>query len=74
MNKRSFWGLCTALVALTAFFPDPAYAYIDPGTGSIVTTTILGFLGAVAYTVRKYFYRLIDFFRLRKSDGSRGDN
>jgi hypothetical protein len=62
------------LFAVYVSLTSPAYAYIDPGTGSVITTTILGFLGAVAYTVRKYFYRLGDFFRGRKSTGSRNDS
>ncbi|MAW79433.1 MAG: hypothetical protein CMI63_04295 [Parvularcula sp.] len=45
-----------ALVALTA----PAHAYVDPGTGSVVTTAILGFFAAIGYTARKHFYRLKD--------------
>ncbi|ODA68682.1 hypothetical protein A7A08_00514 [Methyloligella halotolerans] len=36
----------------------PAYAYIDPGSGSVLTTAIIGFFAAIAYTCRKYFYRL----------------
>ena len=39
---------------------EPAFAYIDPGTGSVVTTAILGFFAAIGYTMRKYFYRLKD--------------
>ena len=62
------------LFAICVSLTSPAYAYIDPGTGSVITTTILGFLGAVAYTARKYFYRIGDFFSGRKSSGGRGDN
>ena len=39
---------------------EPAFAYIDPGTGSVVTTAILGFFAAIGYTMRKYFYRIKD--------------
>lgn len=39
-----------------------AHAYIDPGTGSVVTTAILGFFAAVAYTFRKYMYKIKDMF------------
>jgi hypothetical protein len=35
-----------------------AHAYIDPGTGSIVTTAILGAIAAVTFTFRKYMYKL----------------
>jgi hypothetical protein len=62
------------LFAVYVSLTSPAYAYIDPGTGSVITTTILGFLGAVAYTVRKYFYSLGGFFRGRKSTGGRNDS
>lgn len=62
------------LFAIYVSLTSPAYAYIDPGTGSVITTTILGFLGAVAYTTRKYFYRIGDFFSGRKSPDGRGDN
>jgi len=35
-----------------------AHAYVDPGSGSIIVTTILGFFAAITYTFRKYFYKL----------------
>jgi len=38
--------------------PSNAFAYVDPGSGSIIVTTILGFFAAIAYTFRKYFYKL----------------
>lgn len=46
--------------------PGTAHAYVDPGSGSVIVTAILGALGAVAYTFRKYFYKLKRLF-------SRGD-
>ncbi len=35
-----------------------AHAYVDPGSGSVIITTILGVFAAIGYTFRKYFYRL----------------
>lgn len=58
----------TVLVALmTLAMSSNAYAYIDPGTGSVVTTAILGFFAAIGYTFRKYLYRATDWFTGRKS-------
>lgn len=37
-----------------------AHAYIDPGSGSIMTSAIIGFFAAIAYTFRKTFYRIKD--------------
>jgi len=59
-----------AFVAVAAFAllaPPPAWAYVDPGTGSVLTATILGLFGAVAYTFRKYLYKIQDLFTGRKS-------
>ncbi len=35
-----------------------AFAYIDPGSASVLITAILGFFGAIVYTFRKAFYKL----------------
>jgi len=35
-----------------------AYAYVDPGSGSVIVTTVLGLIAAIGYTCRKYFYKL----------------
>lgn len=41
----------------------PAYAYVDPGSGSVIITTILGLFAAITYTFRRYFYKLRRMFR-----------
>jgi hypothetical protein len=43
---------------LILFTPSMAYAYVDPGTGSVIVTSVLGFIAAIGYTFRKYFYKL----------------
>lgn len=45
-----------------------AHAYVDPGSGSVIVTTVLGLLAAVSYTFRKYFYKLKRFISRDKSD------
>jgi hypothetical protein len=44
-----------AIFALVVLIPLPAYAYIDPGMGSMVTTAILGAFAALAFTVRSNY-------------------
>ncbi len=44
------------LLAATA----PAYAYIDPGSGSVLATAVIGFFAAIGYTMRKYYYKAKD--------------
>ena len=43
---------------LMIFFPANAYAYVDPGSGGVIVTTVLGFIAAISYTFRKYFYKI----------------
>jgi hypothetical protein len=51
-----------------------AYAYIDPGTGSVVTTAILGLFAAIGYTFRKYMYRIKDLLAFNKASGAKGNS
>lgn len=66
----------TSLILLAAAFfvsgMAPAYAYIDPGSGSVLTTAIIGFFAAIAYTCRKYFYKVKDKVTGRSTTGRRG--
>lgn len=39
-------------------FPTTAFAYVDPGSGSVIVTTILGLIAAIGYTFRKYLYKI----------------
>ncbi|MGZ2403905.1 hypothetical protein [Rhizobium ruizarguesonis] len=47
-------------ILLMLSFSSSAHAYVDPGSGSIVASAILGFFAAIAYTFRKTFYRIKD--------------
>lgn len=50
------------IVMLNLIFTPSAHAYVDPGSGSIIVTTVLGLIAAVGYTFRKYFYKIKHFF------------
>lgn len=56
------------ILALYVAMTGTSYAYIDPGTGSVVTTAILGFFAAIGFTLRKYFYRIKDFISGKKPE------
>ena len=51
---------------------EPAYAYVDPGSGSVIITTILGLFAAIGYTFRKYFYKMKRLFTGRREEEGRG--
>lgn len=52
-----------AIITLTR----PAYAYLDPGTGSIILQLLLGGLAGAAVVLKLYWARFKSFFS-RKSD------
>lgn len=42
--------------------PQPAYAYLDPGTGSIILQMLLGGVAGAVVIGRLYWHRLLAFF------------
>lgn len=54
-------------IIIYLFSASAAHAYVDPGSGSVIVTTVLGLLAAVSYTFRKYFYKLKGFISRDKS-------
>jgi hypothetical protein len=46
---------------------NPAYAYLDPGTGSALLQGVLGATAAIGIAVKLYWYRILRFLGLRKN-------
>ena len=46
--------------------PHDAFAYLDPGTGSVILQGVIGALAAIAVILKLYWHRLLRFFGLRK--------
>jgi len=55
--------LFVLVLAACLSFASPAYAYLDPGTGSMLVSAVLGVAAAVALAAKMFWYRLIGFFR-----------
>ena len=66
-NKFIFFYLILALMA-----PSKAYAYLDPGTGSIILQAILGFIAAAITSISIYWTKfkslLNKIFRKKKDN------
>ena len=45
-----------------------AHAYIDPGTGSAIISTIVGFFVAIGVAVKTYWYKIKGFFSGKKAE------
>ncbi len=51
-------------VILLLFIPVlPLFAYLDPGTGSMIVSAIIGALATVAFVLKGWFYKI---FRRKK--------
>ena len=78
MNRKiSFGQRLMTIVSLCLIYnlllPSTAFAYVDPGSGSVIVTTILGLIAAVGYTFRKYFYKMRRLFSGRDKNSQAND-
>lgn len=46
----------------------PAFAYIDPASGSAIMSAIIGFAVAIAMAVKTYWYKLKSLFTSKQTD------
>ena len=49
----------------------PAFAYLDPSTGSMILSAVVGMLATAMLAIKTYWYKLKNFFR-RNRGGSSG--
>ncbi len=63
-GKRALRRVVTAMSL--AMVPATALAYLDPSTGSMLVSAIIGIFASIALAVKTYWYRLKGLFR-RKS-------
>jgi O-antigen/teichoic acid export membrane protein len=61
-NKRSALAL-TGLSALLLCVSPSAFAYLDPTTGSMVVSAIVGIFASIALAVKTYWYKIKAFFK-----------
>jgi hypothetical protein len=66
----SVLGVFTALAVL--LLPAQAWAYIDPGSGSMLLQLLLGGVAGLAVVVKIFWHRLLAFFGVKK-DGRNTD-
>ena len=52
----------------TLCFPGNAYAYLDPGTGSMLLQGLIAGLMGALYTIKIYWARIKSFFGRSKND------
>jgi amino acid permease len=71
-TRRPRWAL-TGLLALLLSVSPSAFAYLDPSTGSMVVSAIVGIFASIALALKTYWYKIKAFFkRDGKQDSSSG--
>jgi len=68
MVRRNLRGVLFFL-GLVLFFPATAFAYLDPGTGSMIVQGILAAVAAVGVSAGIFWKKLKGFFGGRKGEG-----
>lgn len=60
-------GLCVLMFAAVAYGAGtaPAYAYLDPGTGSMILQVLIGGIAGLALAGRFYWNRLLVLIGVR---------
>ena len=63
------------ILGLTAF-SDPAYAYLDPGTGSMIAQFVFGLIAAAGIAIKSFWDNIMSFFYsvFRTSDKKAAEN
>lgn len=62
--------LCVLLAVLC---PSTAFAYIDPGTGSILIQGLIGAIAAIGVTLKLYWHRIVAIFTRKQNDHPQRD-
>jgi uncharacterized membrane protein YfcA len=49
-------------ISFLMFFTEPAYAYLDPGTGSMILQAVIGAIVGSAVAIKIFWKRIKHFF------------
>lgn len=65
-QDRTIAGVSAALSLL--MFAPSAFAYLDPSTGSMILSAVVGLFATAALAVKTYWYKLKSLFRGRAAE------
>jgi hypothetical protein len=65
--------LILAIMIIALLLPASALAYLDPTTGSMLISAIVGLFASLVLAIKTYWYRIKSFFK-RKPAGSEADD
>ena len=67
MTRLDRLALFALVLAVVLSFDAPAYAYLDPGTGSMILQVLLGGVAGMLVIGKLYWHRLKEILGIRSS-------
>jgi len=67
------WRLGFAASMCFLFLPLPALAYLDPTTGSMLISAIVGLFASLVLAIKTYWYRIKAFFKRKPAETDTDD-
>ena len=61
------------VLLVLALLPAPALAYLDPSTGSMLISAIVGLFASLVLAIKTYWYRLKSFFKRKPTETDSDD-
>lgn len=74
MTLRSPGLVSAILLAFLITLPSPAYAYLDPGTGSLILQAAIGTVAGALVALRIYWQKIKTFFTTKRTAESTKDH
>lgn len=65
VSVQFLWIACVSLYMVA----PPAQAYLDPSTGSMIVSAVVGLFATLSLAIKTYWYRLKALFRRRPPPG-----
>ena len=66
---RLFW----VILVIFLLNPVPAWAYLDPTTGSMLNSAIVGLFASLVLAIKTYWYRIKAFFKRKPAESDTDD-
>ena len=74
MKTNSKFVVSLTVFCVLVLLSNPAYAYLDPGTGSMLIQGLLAAIAAASVTIGIFWRRLRSFFGRKNTKGNGSDD
>ena len=65
--------LALSIAAILLLMPVSALAYLDPTTGSMLISAIVGLFASLVLAIKTYWYRIKSFFKRKPAESDADD-